>query len=386
MPWPAVPGRVEATPLERQLVEQIRADGPLPFERFMAACLYDQEHGYYAQPEVTTGRGGDFATAPDTGPLFGATVARAIGAFATEDPCQLVEVGPGAGRLMDDLLEHLPAEATEVLEVVLVDPFEVHHPRLLETLDRHGATVQVVADLAQVQPGRTFVVMNELLDALPVHPVARTEEGWQLLHVGLDDDGQLTEAWDPCPDEVATFCQEHAASLPPGHRYEASLATSSILGELARIVDPGVVLAFDYGGLFQDIWPQRTDGTLRGFREHRVVDPLSRPGLTDITYDVDFTMVQAEAKARGLRPAAYGGQERLLVHLGLVEVARSMGRVPEIKDLLVPGGFGGRFQALALSCGGGAAQADLKVDLDDSQIWMQGARGLLSDGDLGFFR
>ncbi len=378
------------TPLQQKLVARLEASGgSLPFAEVMETCLYDPEHGYYADPGVTTGRQGDFATAPDTGPLFGATVASAVERFAFEGPGQLVEVGPGAGRFMADLLDALAPEAAEALEVVLVEPFEVHHPNLLEAVGGHGVPVDIVDDLSEVDPGRTFVLMNELFDALPGHPVRATADGWERMDVTIDtgEPGQrLTGTWQACPEEVARFCDVHAGGLPEGHRYEASPASAGILDELSRIVDPGVVLAFDYGGRFQDIWMERDDGTLRGFREHRIVDPLSQPGETDITYDVDFTMLQAEAKDRGLRPVTYGGQERLLVHLGLVEVASSMDQLAGIKDLIVPTGFGGRFQALVLSRGGGAADAGVKVDLADPQIWMRGARGLLDEEGLGFFR
>lgn len=357
------------TELARRLRARIDAEGPLPFSAYMAACLYDPEHGYYARPGFTTGRTGDFATAPDAGPLLGATLARAVSAFAEVGAGRLVELGPGSGRLAQDLWGVLPEAAREALELVLVEPFEARHPGLAQALPE----ARVVAELAGIGPGRTFLYANEVLDALPLEVVRRTGAGFEQLLVDLGPGG-FEETWRPATGEVAAFAREHASALPEGHRYEACLAARGLLDELAATLSPGVALLLDYGGPFETIWPQRPDGTLRGFRGHRHAAPLAAPGETDLTADVDLDMVAREAAARGLSTAARGEQERLLVHLGLVEVAEAQGALSAVKQLLVPGAFAGRFHALVLDQGGVAGETHLAVDLDDPRIWERGVR------------
>ena len=56
----------------RETIEQvIRAQGPIPFSRFMELCLYDPELGYYSRDTEKFGRAGDFYTSSDVHAVFG---------------------------------------------------------------------------------------------------------------------------------------------------------------------------------------------------------------------------------------------------------------------------------------------------------------------------
>src|SRR6187431_2187292 len=82
---------------------------PIPFEKFMADALHDPQHGYYARRITGVGRRGDFTTAP----MLSDSPARAIAAWAAralrETGCRnLIEIGPGEGRLAAGVLKHLP--------------------------------------------------------------------------------------------------------------------------------------------------------------------------------------------------------------------------------------------------------------------------------------
>jgi SAM-dependent MidA family methyltransferase len=377
------------TSLADRLRERIRSEGPIAFSEYMNAALYDPEDGYYADPSFTTGREGDFATAPDTGPLMGATLAEPIEAFA-EQGSRLVELGPGSGRLVTDVLDQLSEEARQRLEVVLVEPFEARQQALADRVEEDtGHRPRVVGDLEPVEPGRTFLLANEVLDALPVDVLAKTEDGLDAMHVDLDDGDGFVEVWQPAEPPLAEAAAPVAPRLPEGGRYELSRGLEELLRSVAGTLDPGVAAVFDYGGRFDDLWGQGSSGTLRAFREHQHAEMLEDPGEVDLTADVDFSRVMGLADALGLAETAYGGQDRLLVHLGLVEVARQRDRMQEVKQLLVPSrstGFGERFRALVLDRGGVADTLDLAVDLDDPDVWtramedMGGEEGLAGLG------
>src|SRR4051812_44828356 len=83
--------------LEVRLAERITRHGPLPYEAFVDAALYDPDGGFYASGGAA-GRRGDFLTAPEVGPLFGAVVARALDAWWRElgRPAPYVVVAAGA--------------------------------------------------------------------------------------------------------------------------------------------------------------------------------------------------------------------------------------------------------------------------------------------------
>ena len=66
------------TSLKAKLVQRILADGPIPFEEFMAAALYDPEGGFFTSKSLRSVKSGDFLTSPEVSPLFGETLARFV--------------------------------------------------------------------------------------------------------------------------------------------------------------------------------------------------------------------------------------------------------------------------------------------------------------------
>ena len=64
------------TGLSERLRARIEHDGPISFRDWMQAALYDEREGYYCRLDrIPQGRAGDYRTAPESSPLFAATLA-----------------------------------------------------------------------------------------------------------------------------------------------------------------------------------------------------------------------------------------------------------------------------------------------------------------------
>ena len=94
-------------PLVATVAERCQRFGSLSFEAVMELALYDREHGFYAAGGQA-GRGGDFITSVEVGPLFGAVIARALDHWWNQmghpDPFVVVEAGAGVGMLARTVL------------------------------------------------------------------------------------------------------------------------------------------------------------------------------------------------------------------------------------------------------------------------------------------
>ncbi len=121
--------------LAARIRDEIRADGPMPFARFMELALYDPAGGYYRSEAARPGRGGDFLTAPELHPIFGEVLARAVeqawDSLDRPEPFVVVEHGAGEGALAVPLLAALP-------EAIRYRPVEVDERRLARLRARLG--------------------------------------------------------------------------------------------------------------------------------------------------------------------------------------------------------------------------------------------------------
>jgi SAM-dependent MidA family methyltransferase len=296
--------------LRERLQRQIAATGPITVAQYMTAALHDPDDGYYAT-RPALGEAGDFVTAPLIsqmfGELLGVWAAASWSLLGGPAKLRLVEMGPGDGTLMADVLRaaRLAPDLLDAAEVWLV---ETSAP--LRDLQRRrlGDGVRWAGSLAEVPEGAPMILIaNELLDCLPARQFVRTAIGWAEQLVGLDAEGGLAFTLNPTP----------AAGLlpdaPEGAVYEQSAAQEALGAELgARLArDGGAALLIDYG---RDR-PGFGD-TLQALRRHRTLDPLASPGEADLTVHADFPAVMAAARREGAE-AAILTQGQFLARMGI---------------------------------------------------------------------
>lgn len=279
--------------LRERLAAQIAAGGPLNVAQYMTACLHDPQSGYYAT-RPALGPDGDFITAPLVSQMFGELIGVWIAAsyelMGRPPAFRLVEMGPGDGTLISDVLRAV-RHAPGVLAAADVWLVEVSGPLRALQRERLDHPVSWAADLDGVPGGAPLlVVANELLDCLPARQFVRTPVGWAEQVVGLDARGGLAFAVSGTP--IATLLPD----APVGAVFEQSAAQAALGAALGRRIaaDGGAALLIDYG---RD-QPGFGD-TLQALRRHEKVDPLACPGEADLTVHADFPAVLAAAEAQG---------------------------------------------------------------------------------------
>ncbi len=298
-----------------QILNEIRKEGPIPFERFMELALYG-EKGFFASEILRSEKNADFVTSPEVSPLFGGTLAELVGRVRSEvgEPFRLVEVGAGSGSLLNALLPIAPVEAWAV------EASSAARSRLEKTIPADHVT----ASLGSVPgPFKGLILANELIDNLPMAVARRTDSGWIELWVGVES-GRLVRVEMPPRSEVQAWLAEYAGPVEPGGMVEVQLAASSWLSVALEKLEDGAVVLFDYGDTAEGLRSRRTDGTIRTYRAHHLgPDPLLEPGETDITADVNFSALAATARKAGFF-TEYCRQDDFLIDLGLGEESERM--------------------------------------------------------------
>jgi len=334
------------------LVERLRAEigatGPITFARFMSVVLADPERGYYATSDERPTREGDFLTAPELHPIFGATLARAVGEMwrAMDRPATFVlrEYGAGSGRLAVDLLEGLRVDQPDLLEVLRYEPVDIVPARLervRERLAEAGFGRQAgeagfgrQAGEASGEPVRSApvagcVLANEFLDALPVHRVVARGGRLHEIYVGWADQGDeqpgarfVDILGEPSTPALAERLATEEVGLADGQRAEICLGLEAWTAEMSDTFPAGFALILDYGRPAAELYgPSRPAGTLLAYAGHRAHDdPYVAIGRQDLTAHVDFTAVERAAAAHAWQPIGLTTQAEFLVGSGLAEL------------------------------------------------------------------
>jgi len=308
--------------LKQEIAAAIAHDGPITLEHYMALCLGHPHYGYYMTRDPF-GAGGDFITAPEISQMFGELVgvwaSEAWRAAGSPSPARLIELGPGRGTLMSDVLR-VARIAPPFLDAITVHLVETS-PRLRdvqrETLAGAAKPVDWSADFAHAPHGPAFILANEFFDALPVRHFVKTIQGWRERLVGLDSTGQLTFGLSERVEPTLT------ATAREGSIIEVCPAGQRLMGDIAaRIVtEGGAILVIDYG------YAQTSLGdSLQAVARHAYVDPLAAPGEADLTAHVDFAALGRAARAQGAKVMGPVTQAHFLQQLGIERRAHSLSK------------------------------------------------------------
>ncbi|MDQ2963594.1 MAG: class I SAM-dependent methyltransferase [Pseudomonadota bacterium] len=341
------------------------AEGWISFAEYMNAALYAPGLGYYAAGAHKFGAGGDFVTAPELTPLFGRTVAVQLAQVLEQIPDgEILEIGPGSGRLAADVLAGL-AERNAIPErYLLLEVSPDLRERQLELL-----SAQVGALLSRIRwidalPERWSgaVIANEVLDAVPAHLVVRRGGEWFERGVSLDASAHLAFA----DRRLASGMLRDMASrrFPEGGDYVSELnpMAEALVTSIAERCRRGLLLLVDYGFPAAEYYhPQRDGGTLMAHYRHRTLpDPFWCPGLIDMTTHVDFTSMARAGVAGGMSVAGFATQAHFLVNCGVLDALARCGdpqsaaylrAANAVEKLTSPAEMGELFKVLALRRG-----------------------------------
>jgi SAM-dependent MidA family methyltransferase len=249
---------------------------------------------------------------------------------------------------MRDLLAALERERPDAARSARPAIVEVS-PRLRaqQSLALEGRGLRWASVAHSLAPIQGVVFANEVLDAFPVHVLARAADGVREVFVG-ERDGEFVEVLRPA---IADLRLRLPDAVPSGGRWEVSPAAEGWVASLAPALVSGYLVIIDYGGDETALLGREGAGTVRGFARHRLIaDSFADPGRHDLTATVNFTAIRRAAEGAGFRFAGRGTQRDVLVALGIREAAarpatpieqlRSASRRSAIDALLDPNGLG----------------------------------------------
>ncbi|KAI0067246.1 DUF185-domain-containing protein [Artomyces pyxidatus] len=428
-------GTANVTSVEKLVLDTIKANGPISYATYMQLCLSHPTEGYYMKSSnAVFGASGDFITSPEISQVFGELVgvwllSQYISLAQTRE-IRLVELGPGRGTLMDDILRtlsQLSNTRTSLMHVHLVETSPslraIQAKKLQPWIDNLGLQIHwhdSIDDIPASEEVFTMLVAHEFFDALPIHVIEKTHQGWQEVLISSTPDPvakrilrpsdiaasppslehqssptllldkstsfapssspsrpRLRPVISPTPSPISTLLGSSSPrfqALPIGARIEVSAAGFQIARKVGEMIGghsthdaksrrTGSALIVDYGA-------NKTVGnSFRAFKDHKIVDPFLLPGQCDLTANVDFAYVK---EAMVGTATAHGPltQHAFLTNMGLnmrlealVRAAPTEGRKQALQSaarrLVDLTGMGKEYQFLGITGGAHDKETDV---------------------------
>ncbi|KRX49027.1 NADH dehydrogenase [ubiquinone] complex I, assembly factor 7 [Trichinella murrelli] len=307
------------------LTHEIRLRGPITVAQYMHRALTCPVYGYYTTRSCIFGKDGDFLTSPEVSQMFGEILAlwcvQMLDEVCHEGPFNLVELGPGSGKLMQDMLRTMA-------KFKLCNKMSVHLVEISEQLARQqeqllcpqwtnagidsigetvcykkrytpsGIPVHWHKDVEDLPRGFSLVIAQEFFDAMPIHKFQHTARGWREILVDVDEDASICCGGDDrlkfflasskTVTQKAFFDEKLAGDKSTA--WEISPASVVVLRSISKLITEfgGAMLIVDYGH------DGEKGDTLRAFANHQIVDPLQNPGMVDMTADVNFCYLKKQ--------------------------------------------------------------------------------------------
>ena len=263
----------------------------IPFDQFMRRALYDPHTGYYSRRIRGLGQRGDFTTVPMVTEALARRIAAWILINQKNSGCRdVIEIGPGEGKLTHAVRKHLPWHTRLHTRFHLVEtsaPLRIIQQQLLGSSVRwHQSPETALAACL----GHALIFSNELVDAFPVRRFQNTHTGWRELGVHVSPHNPPREILLPptCLPDSSSFSHSH----PEGQIVEIHDSYRRWLESWLPFWRAGRMLTIDYGNSAEKLYHRQPHGTLRAYLLHQRITGrgiYENIGRQDLTADVNFT-------------------------------------------------------------------------------------------------
>ena len=322
--------------LKAQIASQIASQGGwMPFSRYMEMALYEPGMGYYSAGAHKLGASGDFTTAPELSPLFGAAICSTLipvleGLKAQGLATQILEFGAGTGKLATSIMSRLQDLnfALDRYDIVEISPDLAQ--RQQERIYKNNADLKIPTQcewLSQLPKDFKGVILaNEVIDAIPCDAIIYQNGFWYWHGVSLEENKLIWKAGAPVEQDLLPETLLNG-NFSEGYVTELHTPANAWVRQIAKHLHSGLFLTFDYGFPESEYYhPQRLEGTLMAHhRHHAIQDPFHLPGLCDITTHVEWSQIARTALAENADDIFLTNQAAYLLDAGIGDIALEIG-------------------------------------------------------------
>ena len=303
---------------------KIKKNDILTIDKYIYEALYNNKTGYYMKKNPF-GIKGDFITAPNISILFSEMIAIWIISFRqnlkSPKEFNLIELGSGNGEMIDQIIktfENFPLfEKCCKINILEKSPYlkKIQKNKLKNKLKNKN--IKWLNNLNQVSNLPSIFIANEFFDALPFKQFIKKNKKWYERNVkfyNLNKPKLLDILYDISKVEKKigfkiSYKQKFIEYSPSAIEY------LNIISKKINL-NTGGILIIDYG-----YWDTLMKNTIKSIYNHKHVDLLNNFGKADITYNINFKIIQKILKNFNLKINGKTNQTKFLLNLGILKRA-----------------------------------------------------------------
>jgi len=294
-------------------------------DKFIEESLYNKKYGYYMKKNPF-GVKGDFVTAPNISILFSEMIAIWVISFWEKLDCpkqfNLIELGAGNGEMMRVLVNTFN-KFPQFKNSCKINILE--KSKLLQQTQKaniKNMKIKWLNNLNELNNFPCIFIANEFFDALPIKQFLKKKKIWYERHVDFANDKKL-EYLD-IPFDMQKFEKKIGLKISYKQTFieYSPLATKYLKTIINKIkCNNGGILIIDYAYLEKEM-----KNTLQAVSKHKYCDVLKDFRNSDITYNLNFNLINKIINKLGPCSSLSTTQKKFLTKLGILDRAEVLSK------------------------------------------------------------
>ena len=293
------------------IIDKIKKN--IPLDQYIDLCLYKNKYSYYEKNKIFGPRG-DFVTSPYISSIFGEVISiHILNYFLSRGitKCNLLEIGAGEGVMAKDIIKTLHKFKNIEFKYFILEKSK--NLIKLQKKNLNEFNVKWLDNLKNFNKNNLFILSNELLDSFPVKHLKKIHNKWHEKYIFLDDKKKIKSKYlqiNKIPNNVLNFCNKNVNFI------EYSPEIFNFLKDVSKLIKKykdNCFMTIDYG--YSDDYFKNT---LQALKKHKKVSIYDDPGNSDITYLVNFKLLNEIFKRNSLSNILNTTQSKFLINNGIL--------------------------------------------------------------------
>ena len=299
---------------------KIKKNTVLTIDQYINEALYNNKFGFYMKSNPF-GKNGDYITSPNISILFSEMIAIWIISFWENlkypKKFNLIELGAGNGEMMKQILntfENFPL-FQNCCKIHILE--KSTYLKNIQKQNLKNKNIKWLKNLNEISNRPNIFIANEFFDALPIKQFIKKEQKWYERNI------KFSKINKPEFLNILTNIKKFEKKIGFNISYKQKfIEYSPLTMEYLKIISKkiringGGILIIDYGN-----FDKTMKNTLQSISKHKYNNVLNNFGQSDITYSINFKLIEKIVKKLSLKVSGITNQKNFLINLGILKRA-----------------------------------------------------------------